>query len=205
MRIEQVGEADVSAVADTLALAFATDPVWGPALTTADGSTQHLRPFWSLFVRGALTYGTVWMTAEAGSVATWIPPGGVELPDGLEDELFALASGVLAPEAFAALQELWNRFEANHPHDQPHYYLSLLASHPTQRGHGIAQQLMAANLAEWDRQGVPSYLESTNVLNNHRYERAGFAAIGGFDAVIGDAFVTTMWRDAQPGSTANSE
>lgn len=197
MRVEQVGPADVAAVADTLALAFATDPVWGLALATADGSTKHLRPFWSLFVRGALSYGTVWMTPGAGSVATWIPPDGVELPDGREAELFSLADAALSPEALAALHELWARFEANHPHPQPHYYLSLLATRPTERGHGIAQQLMALSLSEWDSQGIPSYLESTNVLNNHRYERAGFAAVGGFDAVVGDARVTTMWRDAR--------
>lgn len=197
MRFEKAGTGDVDAIADTLALAFADDPVWGPALARPDGATTHVRPFWSLFVRGALTYGTVWMAPQAGAVATWIPPGGVELPGDLEHEMFELTAAALQPASFAALRELWDRFDAHHPHAEPHYYLSLLATHPSQRGQGIAQQLMAANLAEWDAQGIPSYLESTNVLNNHRYERAGFAPIGGFDAVLGGARVTTMWRAAR--------
>lgn len=195
MRMQQVGEPDVPAVATTLALAFSTDPVWSAALTTADGSTDHLVAFWSLFVRGAIGYGTVWMTADAGSVATWIPPDGVELPGSLEEEMFALTAAVLQPQTFAALQELWNRFEANHPHGHPHFYLSLLATHPSQRGRGIGQQLMAANLAEFDTQGVAAYLESTNPANDHRYARAGFVPVGGFDAPINGAHVTTMWRE----------
>lgn len=195
MHIQQVRPADVAAVADTLALAFASDPVWAHALATPDGSAGHLRAFWSLWVRGALTYDTVWMTPDAGAVATWIPPGGVELPGDLEHEMFALASAALSPSSFEALRELWTRFEDNHPHPEPHAYLSLLATHPSQRGRGIGQQLLAVTLGDWDERGIPSYLESTNTANNHRYERAGFRAVGGFDAVLGAAKVTTMWRD----------
>lgn len=195
MQFVRATEGDVDAVANTLALAFADDPVWGAALARADGSTEHLRPFWSLFVRGALSYDTVYLTPDAGAVATWIPPGGVELPGELEQQLFDLASGALAPELLTALHELWDRFEAAHPHDQPHAYLSLLATHPTQRGAGIAQLLMAANLASWDAAGIPSYLESTNPANDHRYARAGFAPVGGFEAPLTGSRITTMWRD----------
>lgn len=76
-------------------------------------------------------------------------------------------------------------------------YLNFLATHPDHRGQGLAQRMLAENLAEFDAQGVPSYLESSNPANIHRYERAGFSVIGGFPAVLGDAYVTTMWRDAR--------
>ena len=56
-------------------------------------------------------------------------------------------------------------------------------------------QLLAVNLAVLDAQGIPAYLESSNPVNNHRYERAGFRRIGGFDAVLNDATLSTMWRD----------
>jgi predicted GNAT family acetyltransferase len=70
----------------------------------------------------------------------------------------------------------------------------LLATHPDQRGRGVGQALLAANLERWDRDRVPAYLESTNPANDHRYERAGFRRVGGFRAVRNDAPVTTMWR-----------
>jgi GNAT superfamily N-acetyltransferase len=92
------------------------------------------------------------------------------------------------------LHELFERFDGNHPHAEPHAYLSLLATHPDHRGRGIGQTLLADVLGRWDTLGVPSYLESTNPANDHRYVRAGFRPIGGFRAVIDAAPITTMWR-----------
>jgi hypothetical protein len=44
---------------------------------------------------------------------------------------------------------------------------------------------------------MPTYLESSNPANNHRYERLGFAKIGEFFPPSSDIPVTTMWRDAR--------
>jgi predicted GNAT family acetyltransferase len=74
-------------------------------------------------------------------------------------------------------------------------YLSLLATHPDHRGRGIGQALLAETLARFDEQGIPSYLESTNPANDHRYRRAGFRPVGGFRSVVDGVVVTTMWRD----------
>jgi GNAT superfamily N-acetyltransferase len=76
-----------------------------------------------------------------------------------------------------------------------HHYLSLLATDPANRGRGIGQALLAANLAEWDQEEVPAYRESTNGGNDHRYIRAGSRPIGGFRAVRDDTWISAMWRD----------
>jgi GNAT superfamily N-acetyltransferase len=68
---------------------------------------------------------------------------------------------------------VWERFSDNHPRDEPHAYLSLLATHPDHRGRGIGQMLLAEDLARLDVDGLAAYLESTNPGNDHRYERAG--------------------------------
>ena len=57
-----------------------------------------------------------------------------------------------------------------------------------------ARRLLAEDLGGWDAIGVPAYLESTNPANDHRYARAGFVPIGGFEAVRDAAPVTAMWR-----------
>jgi GNAT superfamily N-acetyltransferase len=85
---------------------------------------------------------------------------------------------------------------AAHPHDEPHYYLSLLAADPRHRGHGFGMALLAENLAEVDRDGKPAYLESTNPENDHRYERQGFVRCGDFTVPSGPR-VGTMWREAR--------
>jgi ribosomal protein S18 acetylase RimI-like enzyme len=100
----------------------------------------------------------------------------------------------LDPEAQSRMFALWERFEEAQPQDEPHVYLSLLATRPDARGRGIAQDLVRENLAEFDRQGLPAYLESTNPANDHRYERLGFAKIGAFEGFVPGSVVATMWR-----------
>jgi GNAT superfamily N-acetyltransferase len=195
---------DIDAVSATIALAFRDDPVWGPALERPDGSTAHLAEFWRYFVEGPVSYGTVWVAEDpdsadiAASVAVWIPPGGSEMSDEQAGQVAALVESTLSTLQAVAFAELSDRFEANHPHDVPHAYLSLLATHPAHRGKGIGQQLLADNLRRWDDQGMAAYLESTNPGNNHRYERAGFRRTGEFRAPLNDVPIATMWRDALP-------
>ena len=187
--------ADIDAVTEIIALAFATDPVWGSALARADGSTAHHIPYWRLFVEGAVPQGNVFLTdGDASAVAVWIPPGGHEMTEEQEEALREIVVDNLAPEAQDAMFALWDRFDTNHPQTEPHAYLSLLATHPDHRGRGIAQELLRENLADLDRQGVPAYLESTNPANDHRYERAGFAKIGEFAGAAEGSVVSTMWR-----------
>ena len=81
MEFRVATEADVDAVTDTVRLAFLADPIWGPALTRPDGSTDHLDAFWRLYVEGGLRFSTVFMLDDASAVAIWIPPGETELSD----------------------------------------------------------------------------------------------------------------------------
>ena len=193
---------DIDAVTTTIALAFLDDPVWGPALASADGGTAHLEAFWRFFVAGAVPHGRVFLqdgpAGEAATVAVWLPPGVPELTEEQEREVDALMASTLTPERFADYQRLWTLFDDAHPHEQEHMYLSLLATHPDHRGRGIGQRLLADTLARFDAEGLPAYLESTNPGNDHRYARAGFRPVGGFRSVIDQAAVTTMWRDARP-------
>ena len=181
-------------VTETLTLAFRHDPVWSVALGRPDGATLHHAAYWQLYVEGALRYSTVFMTDGASAVSVWVPPGGTELSSAGEEALEELVKATLEPAAVLAMVELRDRFAANHPHDEPHAYLSLLATHPDHRGQGIGQRLLAEDLARWDAAGVPAYLESTNPGNDHRYERVGFRRLGGFRAVLDDAPISTMWR-----------
>lgn len=194
---------DVDAITTTIALAFRDDPVWGPALVSADGGAGHLHPFWRFFVAGAVGYGTVSVVdgpdGEAATVAVWLPPDVDELTPEQERDLDALLVATLSPERYAAYEQLYALFDAAHPHEPAHMYLSLLATHPGHRGQGIGQRLLAEDLARFDADGLPAYLESTNPANDHRYARAGFRAVGGFRAVIDGAPVTTMWRDPANG------
>jgi GNAT superfamily N-acetyltransferase len=190
----QASDAELDAVTECVALAFATDPIWGPALEGAGGRTDHLQPYWRLFVEGAHRFGTVRVAPGLEAVSVWLPPGGEELDPAGVRAFGTLVEASFEPDVIADLLALFERFEASRAPLEPHAYLSLLATHPEHRGRGVGQQLLAADLATWDAAGVPAYLESTNPANDHRYARAGFRPIGGFDAVRSDARVTAMWR-----------
>src|SRR4029077_7004434 len=90
--------------------------------------------------------------------------------------------------------ELLERFTAAQPKSEPHYYLTLLGTHPDHRGRGIGMRLLAHTLAFIYVEHMPAYLESTNPANNDRYARVGFEPIGEFSYPGGTSIVTTMLR-----------
>lgn len=185
--------ADAGPLAEVITRAFATDPLWGPALTRPDGSTDHLRPYWDLYVAGALRFPCTGIAGDVDALTVWIPPG----EDELSSEQYAALLELLRrdlPDAVDDLVELYDRFEAAHPHDEPHYYLSLFATRPESRGRGIGMALLRDDLAAYDAEGVPTYLESSNPANDARYASVGYRAVGAFEHPTTGAVVTTMWR-----------
>jgi GNAT superfamily N-acetyltransferase len=194
MTVRQAGKADIDRVTETITLAFGDDPVWGPALEPLDRRTDHLAAYWRRFVASSQEQAGLWMLDDGAAVSVWIPPGGQELDEPGLATLEAFNLATLGPDRAGELHELYDRFDGNHPTGEPHAYLSLLATHPDHRGRGVGQMLLAEILSRWDSLGVPSYLESTNPANDHRYARAGFRRAGGFTAVRDDAPISTMWR-----------
>jgi len=186
---------DIDRVARCITLAFASDPVWEPALRRGDGRTDHHEPYWRLFVEDAVEQGGVSMTAGGEAVAVWIPPGGAELSAARFRSFESMIAAALDADGVTELHTLFERFEASRAPLRPHYYLSLLATDPEHRGRGIGQALLAEDLGRWDVAGVPAYLESTNAANDHRYVRAGFRPIGGFETIREPTWITAMWRE----------
>jgi GNAT superfamily N-acetyltransferase len=113
-----------------------------------------------------------------------------------EGRVVVLAKDILGPASDTFL-ELLDRFTAAQPKTEPHYYLTLLGTHPDRRGHGIGMRLLAHNLALIDSEHMPAYLESTNPANDERYKGVGFEPIGEFSHPGGGPIVTSMWRRAR--------
>jgi GNAT superfamily N-acetyltransferase len=128
---------------------------------------EGLAEFWRLFVSSALRYPWVWIAGEL--------------------------VGSRAPEVLS----LFERLDHAHPDEPPHYYLSLLGTHPDHRGKGLGMALLAENLALIDSERMPAYLESSNPQNDPRYERLGFVRVGEFQRPDGWLTCSTMWREAR--------
>ena len=184
---------DLDTIVETLTLAFADDPVWRPTLTPPGDPPAGMAEFWTIWVNGAIRYPHVWMLDNAAAVSVWIPPGGTEVSDEQFEELRTLAERRLGPIGPKAVIEVFDRFGRAHPQPEPHFYLSLLGTHPDWRGQGLGMRLLSANLAHADKEGVPTYLESSNPANDQRYQRVGYEPVVSFELPAGQR-VTGMWR-----------
>jgi len=85
--------------------------------------------------------------------------------------------------------------EAKHKeHDEPHYYLAYIATHPDSQGKGYGTALLSSMLERCDVQGVPAYLEATSMRNQALYYRYGFSVIEELNWPDGGPPFWRMWR-----------
>ena len=186
---------DADRVVEILVGAFHDDPTWSWAFPDPVARPAQYRRFWRLFVDGALRYPCVWLTGDASATAVWIPPGGTEMSQEQEDLVAPLVVDLLGDRAGPVLQ-LFEAFDRAHPREEPHYYLTLLGTHPDHWGLGVGLGLLAATLQEVDRAAMPAYLEASNPVNVDLYARYGFHVHGSFPLPDRSAEVITMWRPA---------
>lgn len=197
MNSRSATRADLDAVTEVITTSFHDDPVWGWAFPDPGRRPQQYRAFWRLLVAGALRYPWVRVTDGCEAATVWIPPGGTELTPEQEGELEPLLRELVGDGQARLVLELIERFEAAHPRDEPHYYLSLFGTHTSHRGKGIGMRLLADDLSLIDGEGLPAYLESTNDANLDRYASMGFVRYGAFSCPNGGPTLTTMWRPAR--------
>jgi GNAT superfamily N-acetyltransferase len=195
VEVRRAGRDDLEGLTSLLAEAFHGDPLWRWAFPDAAGLTE----WWRFYIAGALRYPWVWIAGDFAAASVWIPPNGSELTTEEEERIEPMLRELIGDRTPDVLT-LLERFDAAHPTGEPHYYLSLLGTADAYRGRGIGMALLADNLSEIDREGMPAYLESSNPANNDRYEAAGFAWRGEFTTPDGARTVATMWRDPSPRS-----
>jgi GNAT superfamily N-acetyltransferase len=196
VRIAKMEDAD--AITETIATAFHDDPVWSWAFADETRRPTQFRVWWRVFVDAAFrNHNWTWVTDACESVALWTAPGGTELTAADEAQLVRLIGELIGGDHGNEVLQVLARFDAAHPHDVPHYYLSIVGTHDDHRGRGIGEALLAENLERVDAEHMPAYLESSNPANLKRYQRLGFEPTGEIFVTDGRPVVTTMWRPAR--------
>jgi GNAT superfamily N-acetyltransferase len=189
--------ADVPAITETISLAFHDDPTWSWAFPDEVQRHERSTIWWRFLIEAAMRFDdpAVFVTYGAEAAAIWLPPGESELSEEDEARVPGLVRELVGDHHAAEFMKLLEGFDAVQPADPPHYYLSLLGVHDEHRGRGIGMELLRENLARFDREGVPTYLESSNASNNGRYEGLGYRKIGAFNTPDESATITAYWRD----------
>jgi GNAT superfamily N-acetyltransferase len=195
VRVARVNE--LQRVIEIFALGFADDPVWGRWTLPGVPAEHRIKPlesFWAPYVRGSAAYDGVLVLEDLSAVALWVPPGVADL-DEAGEAAAAEATRRVCGQRADLIDAGWELFAQSRPQD-PHWYLSLLATDPSSRGRGLGMALVGQVLERVDAAGLPAYLESTNPGNAARYQRAGFELVGHFDLPDGPR-VDRMWRPAR--------
>lgn len=166
------------AVRDTLADAFAEDPILAWLLSHRGNTRKARQHLFGRGVRSSLRRGVVEITEDGSAAALWWPPGtasigGVrEVLEGLL-ELWgswrALGSGLGRAGRF--YEDMLRMRPA-----EPHWYLAAIGTRPETRQRGAGSALLAERLAACDAEHHPAYLECSNANNLAFYERHGFQA-----------------------------
>jgi GNAT superfamily N-acetyltransferase len=191
------GPEHLEACVSVLCRAFADDPVttW---YTRADAwRAWALRNSFEGILGGwILALGQTWLAADGGACAAFLPPDPDPERRSLGEWLWLLRR-VRPNTGWARLQRLVRLIVAmdrHHPHQPPHYYLWLLGVDPARAGHGVGALLLETVLAQYDREGVPTYLENSNPKNRRFYERLGYVSRGAYRPLFGGPPMDPMWR-----------
>jgi ribosomal protein S18 acetylase RimI-like enzyme len=193
-------EADLDAIAETLARAFEDDLAWGWAFeeegpAAAEHKLAALRAVFRFSAAAALGYGWVRVTDGVEAVALWVPPGEPEMSPAEAERFPTVIRASAGGEATAErLLRVMEGFDRDHPAEPPHYFLSVLGTHPDHAGHGLGLGLLSENLAEIDAAGgAPAFLETSKPHNVGLYERFGFEVERQTEVLPGIPS-THMWR-----------
>lgn len=188
---------DRAALAASLASAFSDDPLfrWMAGVAPDRSLEPKLRIVFSAFLKLDLDRSEhlVFTDEEHIGVAIWKAPNQWKMTTG--DMLRALPAmlrglGTKAPRMMGAFSAI----EKVHPKEE-HYYLEALGTRQDMQSKGVGSAVIGHLLARCDAEGMPAYLESSNVRNVPFYVRHGFEPTGEIVVGKGAPTVTAMWRE----------
>ncbi|HEX9970148.1 MAG TPA: GNAT family N-acetyltransferase [Acidimicrobiales bacterium] len=193
--VRQAGRADVEQVATTLARAFQDDPVvrWLSAPGAERYARSAPRTFRALLEKTYLPKAEVHLTDDGLGAVVWVPPDKWKAP--ASDSVRLLPAYLrLSGKRLPRVLRLVSALEKRHAEmDEPHWYIPFIGTDPSVHGKGRGTALLTSVLAQADREGQPTYLESSSPRNQSLYHRHAFQPIG--EVRVDDSPpLTVMWR-----------
>ena len=192
--VRLAGPDDVPAIARSLARAFRDDPIftWLIPVEDDDDRVRRTIRFFAVETRSRVKEASAWCSGRHEGAALWGPPGHwrTRIADGVR-----MAAALVPSTRWRTLSKLstLSTLEKRHPRE-PHWYLDTLGTDPDHRGKGVGAALLAPVLERCDREGMPSYLESSKESNIPYYERFGWRVQHEL-ALKGGPSLWAMWRD----------
>ena len=190
--VRKATEADLPAIIDAMAHAFYDDPVFTWLFPDDEKRFAQSRKYFMGRARTLIKQDEIYTVEGGAAAAMWARPGDWHDPPLDVARQFAALLPALwkrVPRSLAGLREI----EERHPR-KPHWYLSVLGTHPERQGEGIGSALLQPVLSECDRLEIPSYLETGKERNVHFYTRHGFVVTEEIRMPDGPP-MWLMWRE----------
>ncbi len=201
----RIGKGRIKEAARVLSRAFQEDPVFDYFIPDPATRQAKSRYIFDMLVQYSVANGEVYASSMSpGAVAVWLPHNKVAMSlwNGVRNGglpiLLHLSPACLMRQLNAS-DCMCSTHDALAPY--PHKYLYLLGSAPELRGKGYAGALMRPMLSALDVEGLPCYLDNTNVNNTAMYEHYGFRVIKEYAVPKTDVKIWAMMREPQNART----
>ena len=184
---------DLDTIVDTLSDSFENDPIFDWVFPL-----RKLRPdFFRLVTKDVyIPRGIMHMEDSGRAAALWLPPQErFEIPPRMA--LLNLGFQLLLNQGPRILWRIHQQHAvfARHMPKDPHYYLQFIGCRQRDQGRGIGAALLKQGTRICDEQGMPAYLESSNILNVPLYQRHGFEVIAEEAVAKKGPKAWFMWRE----------
>lgn len=193
----RAGAADLSAVANDLALAFADDPMFDWFLRTDAARAPALRRFFDVVLKDAcLPDGEISRPEGGGAAAVWLPSEKLEAWPWTRDvralPMLLHASGL---SRFGRMLSLRKAMDDEHDLERPHDYLWFLGVRPNLQGMGLGSRLLAFHCGRLDAAGRAAFLHTATPRNLGLYKRYGFQITAEYVPPPDGPLSWAMWRE----------
>jgi GNAT superfamily N-acetyltransferase len=181
-----------SAVAATVAAAFADDPAW--AFIFGEDYGRLAVHFAAALFDVRVGSQNVWVTDDLAAVAMWDPPGKSDGARVGGESIWVRYRAIAGEEVLRRLAS-YNDAVAAVASPEANWYLGVLATHPERQRQGLATAVLTPMLREADRLGMACCLETSTAANRRFYERRGFTQA---TAIALPGGPTTWWLRRAP-------
>lgn len=186
--------ADARPLAQSLARAFYTDPVFSFFLPDNSTRLKKLESVMAILFKLGEPHHACFTTENYESITLWRPPNEWDVSFWayiVNGPALIAAFGTGLPRVLGTMDMM----EKSHPH-VPHWYLQTIGTDPKFQGKGYGGVIMRHTLATADAAHMPCYLESSKDTNIPIYQSFGFKVTGEMQ-VPGGPKIWPMWRDAR--------
>lgn len=175
----------------TLALAFQDDPALGWIIRDTVARRRRLPRLFDWLFADHLRHGMILASPQREAVTLWRLPGKVHHHDPLTPaELWRLVR-IFGP-ALGRADKVGRQLARHVPAGEDHLYLRYAAVHPQAQGKGWGGRAIRAGIAEANRLGVDTCLETAKESNVAIYQRLGFDIVDQWQVPGGPRFWTML-------------